>query len=516
LAAQQQAAASSKNAEAAAERDQLKEKIARVEKELNSTKTELDGANDRNNKLRERLRQFQKMIQDLRAKEKELVRQLAEAASRGGQQQPTTDVVGEGPTPPTLEQEAAKPTQASKPKVAEDTDGKPDIPIEAPAPAASRELLRPPPGGFSFGPSEAATKAQAKELTATAEIKSHSAGSVFVQASTTSQPTVSASVPVATQKPDDEGGNVPSTPSSGDAPSAAPASLLSPKTTPQALLPPRRNSGNKAELSMKERLLEKKRLLAERVAKKKELQRQAVEAGENAEPSQKRQKLESEKGDAAAASSPVPPAQAPIPSQKDQVMTSESKDKEEEEGEVAEALVEEDSKTETAPLSSAPESAGVAVTGGVAFGRPSGLGAINPFGGAPAPFGIGSAPVFGSAASISVGTTFGSKVTSNPSSGGGAFLDLTPPGTQATPPTFQFGTGGNITLPTPSTRQTSTNSPFGAFSGSGSGSSPNPFGAFGGASPGGGAKPLFGSAAATEEPKQEEAEKMADVEQTDA
>jgi hypothetical protein len=508
LAAQQQAAASSKNAEVAAERDQLKEKIAKIEKELNSAKTELDGANDRTNKLRERLRQFQKMIHDLRATEKELESRLAEAEARSGQQQPTTEVVADGPTASQSENETAKPTQALKPKVAEDAEGKPDTPTEAPTPA--KELLRPPPGGFSFGPSEAAAKAQPKELPATAEAKSQSSGSLASKASTPSQPTGSASAPLAAQKPDDEGRKVPSTTTAN----AGDSTALSPKTTTQALLPPRRGSGNKAELSMKEKLLEKKRRMAEKMTKVLQLQAEARQAGESAEPAQKRPKLESEKDtatvsdEATVATSPFPPAHAPSLSQKDQVMTSESKggeDEEGEEGEVAEAVV------ETTPPSSAPSSTGAAVAGGIPFGRPSHLGAVNPFAGAPAPFGSGSAPVFGSAASISGGTTFGSKAASASSPGGGAFLEMTPPGTQATPPTFQFGNSGNITLPTPSTRQTSANSPFGVFSGSGTGG-PNPFGAFGGASPVGGAKPLFGSAAPSEEPKQEEAEKVAEAE----
>lgn len=61
------------------EREELKQQIAKMDKDAKSAKTELDGANSRNDRLRERLREFQTMIRDLRAKEKTLAEQLASA-----------------------------------------------------------------------------------------------------------------------------------------------------------------------------------------------------------------------------------------------------------------------------------------------------------------------------------------------------------------------------------------------------------------------------------------------------
>jgi nucleoprotein TPR len=131
------------------------------------------------------------------------------------------------------------------------------------------------------------------------------------------------------------------------------------------------------------------------------------------------------------------------------------------------------------------------------FGRAMGTGQTSTFG-APSAFGQGfqgSAP-----------TGFGSMATSStPSSGfGNSFLNMKPPGSSTTAPTFSFGGSSTIKLPTPS-QTAPTPSPFGAF-----GERRTSFGSFGGGSASGGMSnlPLFGTPAA--QPAAEELPEAAD------
>lgn len=233
--------------------------------------------------------------------------------------------------------------------------------------------------------------------------------------------------------------------------------------------------------------------------KKLQLARQAAEAKlneESSEPATKRPKIGSdEKADAPATdntstTSPLPTSPSPVP----QVMEAESKDNadgdEGEDGEVAE-----EPATEAAE---ANEEKPAVANPFAATGKPSGFGIVaSSFGGTAAPFGSGQTPVFGSSAATTLptGSAFGTKPAAKDASGGGAFLNITPPGAQAAPPTFAFGSSGSITLPTPSiaARSSSGSSPFGMFAPSGGG-----FGVFGASA--GGAKPLFGSPPAATSP----------------
>jgi hypothetical protein len=105
---------------------------------------------------------------------------------------------------------------------------------------------------------------------------------------------------------------------------------------------------------------------------------------------------------------------------------------------------------------------------------------MTPFGG----FGSGTAvPILGQ------GSGFGSTMT-----GGGAFLDIKPPGSSSAAPTFSFGSSPSITLPMPS-QTLSAPSPFGVFGG-GTASTGSAF-TFGQSSTSFAAAPLFGSPTAT-------------------
>jgi hypothetical protein len=113
-------------------------------------------------------------------------------------------------------------------------------------------------------------------------------------------------------------------------------------------------------------------------------------------------------------------------------------------------------------------------------------------------------------------TSFGSMATSStpPASGfGGSFLNMKPPGSSTTAPTFSFGGSATIKLPTPS-QAIPTPSPFGAFGGGST--SFGSFGGGGGVGSGMSTRPLFGSPAAPpaaeEQPEAVDEDEMEDGE----
>ena len=243
LTAQKQALASSKNAQAATERDQLKEKMAKVEKDLSSAKTELEGANERNTKLRDRLRQFQKMIKDLREKEKTLEGQLAEANAGG-----TASVSASTPAPAATTFLQQTTTAQKDAKDAKDQETKVDPEPEQPASVkATQEVLKLPTGGFKFGPSEGSRPG--KDATSTLS----AAAPVFQPTSppTTSVPTVAATTAKPTQATTSPAvAPAPSTGATSPKP-ASPKPAASPVAAEAANMSPRRNSGMKQDAGKK-------------------------------------------------------------------------------------------------------------------------------------------------------------------------------------------------------------------------------------------------------------------------
>ena len=118
----------------------------------------------------------------------------------------------------------------------------------------------------------------------------------------------------------------------------------------------------------------------------------------------------------------------------------------------------------------------------ISFGRCTNLATAS----TQAPAALGSTET----SSIPPPTTFGSAASSSakpPAFGGGAFLNMKPPGTTA--PTFTFGSSGTITLPTPAKGLPASGVQFGSFG-------------YGGSSPFSGSavqahQPLFGASSST-------------------
>jgi hypothetical protein len=149
------------------------------------------------------------------------------------------------------------------------------------------------------------------------------------------------------------------------------------------------------------------------------------------------------------------------------------------------------------------------------FGKPSTFGSDTPFGGG-TPFGMastfgsgkaGASLTFGSSATVpKMGPEKGesssaqASVTDKPSSfGGGAFLNMKPPGSTGVAPKFSFGSSTSITLPTPAKGTPSSSARFGAF-GQGSAS---PFGS-GLSRASAQAQPLFGTSSTVTKPAEQD------------
>lgn len=143
---------SSASLEVAKERDQLKEKIQKMEFEALSTKTELDGANQRLEMLKKRMRQFQETLNKQTAKIEELEKALAAATSNTVPEPESMQVVPKATTPQAKLHGTDKPAgkeqdQAPIHEVMKET--KAAVPSQG---VMKDELPCVPEGGFKFGP----------------------------------------------------------------------------------------------------------------------------------------------------------------------------------------------------------------------------------------------------------------------------------------------------------------------------------------------------------------------------
>ena len=458
-----------------------------LNEKIKSLTTQLSGANGRNETFREKLREFQKKIRELTVKEKTLMEELEKARK---QQVSTPSVPAPAPAPVTK----AKPTSPVPPAAAEKASEKPVEKKDEAAVAGAGESEVPsvPEGGFKFGPSTTEDDSN-KELRADAPS--------FVPG----KKAADASLPAKTPSPE----------------AKVPSKTPEPKPRP----PTRQGSGEKMEMSVKEKLMAKKRKLAELKEKK------LAEAAKKSEEKEIAKDPEEPK---------TKPVSVPGPATKKAKKTVEEIAKEPEEPKTkpasvpgpatkkAKKAVEEPPVSEAAkeyPKSEAQDEAKEATndaempdgdaekTGSATEDvsaqddqkkeEPAAAATTpsfkNPF--ASNTLG-GPAPVFGQAASAV------------PSSSGG-FLNMKPPGSTTAPPTFSFGkNSGSISLPIPS-QSAPAPSPFGAFGGA-FGGSPATFGSFGGSdaqpkAPQFGS-PLFGAPASTDEKEDEEKEEGEEME----
>ena len=504
-----------KDATSKKDMDELKEKISKLEKEKEAEAIQLKGSTTMNEKLRERLRQFQKTISELRKEKATLTNQIAEARSASKKKEaeaakavaslkekqsnvakPTAATTTAAPTTTTTK---AVPTESTTKTVSEGekTDAavqKESATTSAPSTETKtaiekkdekKVLPKVPPGGFKFAPSKKAEDASEKKESATVSKKRPAAD-------------------IAKQ----------------EAPGQKKVAIEGEKastTTPVQRPPPpnRRNSGEVKEMSLKDKLMEKKRKLMElkkaKEAAKQELEAKASEPA-SSEPDAKRNKTEAageEKATEPPKSNPpalsakaaafVPNASAPLKNavaavaaksaspEKKSTEESESKEKDSEE------------KAVTGQTSAFGSAGSTSVFGGGAkapstfgsgfssaststFGKPSGFGSVGTgFGSSGATaekssFGFGAVKPDGGAASTSTPASSGF--------GGAAFLNIKPPGSSSgTAPKFSFGKSSSITLPTPGAATPASNM-FNPFS------SPTTSQPFGGQAS---AKPLFGS-----------------------
>ncbi len=494
--------------------DELKAKIAELEKQKESEAIQLKGSTQMNEKLRNHLRKFQINIQELKKEKESLTKQLAEARSKVETKEAEAakavatlkekeSALAKTTTPTPMETSTKSVPVQNKPAATV-----PKEPVASPAAPPSTEakpttekkeekkvMPKVPPGGFKFAPSKtsavstvAAKKAEPEKKEAAAVSKKRPATDLGKQEAPAQKKTATGA------------------PSSGEKGDSSP----SPKRSPA---PIRRKSTDVKEMSMKEKILEKKRKLAE-LKKAKE----AAEQVRSNSPTPPAAKKPDNSGDGKIVEKKSPlnvkaPAFVPNPfalkkAAAQMAAKSPKADSTNEDGEMKES---EDKVGETPTFGSASSTGSVFGGGSKAptsFGA-FGSGSTSTFG-KPSGFGSGGS-VFGSSAASSGKSSFGfgaakpaeeDSASGSTSSGFGsaAFLNIKPPGssTGATPQ-FSFGSSGSaIKLPTPGApTPASKMNVFGGFS------SPAATQSFGGQTS---VKPLFGSIPEKKEDEKEDGE----------
>jgi colicin import membrane protein len=545
--------ASKETSAASKEAAELKQKIVKMEKDAESVKTELLGANSRNDRLREKLREFQTIIRELRSKEKSLTEQLAAATK-----------VAPAPVAPPASETQKDTALTDKSELTSRAEH--DLPVKDTTPMRKTTLtstiLIPevPRDGFKYGPSasllvEAAGKKEETHATEAPALPNQQARESVQFFASSLRPSATPFVP--SNIPEPKKSSVSST-SQADAEAKSPsvaqtAQVTSPKNPPQLeVKSARRLSGEKKEMSLKDKLLEKKRQLeaAKKAAEEKKRKLEAekvskddkniddqndhalkkhkvdkvsdtISSSETSKVEEKPAKESKREGTelmeiqeqqaianlyTALIPSAVTDVAGDVPAKSDDgtklttSVVSESHEQDQPSFDVIETIVEETGgameedgeKMEDEAITANEETNKVSETVSGAIPQDS-------------------APIFATNASHTTAFLPVSTVappapfvnTGLPASSGGAFLDIKPPGTTDTPPVFTFGTTTSIVLPTPSIQQPAL-SPFGAF---GSSTSSHFGSVFGGVQ----SRPLF-SAPSEPSIEEKEGEKMDDEE----
>lgn len=518
--------------EGASQKDlsEAKDKLTKLEAERANEKIQLTGAQEMNDKLRERLRQFQKTITDLKQKEATLEKELKDTKDDLERQRQSAPATGTVTTEETKKQAsiegAAKTTKAlSKPSTIDagssdrTTPAAQDPPKESIQDAVATKkpeknvLLSVPPGGFKFAPSPPEqTKSPAKAAPPTAAPPapapnvSESAVPVepdMTARSSNKRPAELIEDVAETKKAKPQEPTVAE--SATESSSAVVAATGEPdvvdttKGSDSSSGMQRRGSGETKELSMKEKLLQKRSKLILALQKKKE-QMEIESSVDKDEPVAKKSKVDNA---SAIEQSTTEDSQGPVET------GSASAEKEQDEPDsIVETLDLGQTRDDAVPSVSTvstvlnPFASSFTPQGSVfgstqtGFGVPSGgfgQNIIEPAMGQTAPsepapsfgqvsFGTGSSlggNLFGRkdpTTAITMGSGFGG--TSTGFGSGSAFLNIKPPGSSAAPPTFSFGSSASIVLPTPA-NPSPQSSMFSAFSVA---NQPSPFAA----------KPLFG------------------------
>ena len=188
----------------------LKEKLQKMESESKSNKTELKGANDRIEMLKQRMRQFQKQLGEQRKKISDL-----ESAAAAPVAEVKAPAMAPVPAPALKPAETAKPAESTQPESKEEKPTEPKEESkseeatsekEQPAPAVKETAKEPvqevlptaPAGGFKFGPSTTqASKAAAAPSAPSAKKEESQKRAAPAEATPESRATVSTSAPPA-------------------------------------------------------------------------------------------------------------------------------------------------------------------------------------------------------------------------------------------------------------------------------------------------------------------------------
>jgi len=512
--------------------DELKEKIQKLEKLRETEAIQLKGSTQMNEKLRERLRQFQKTMIDLKKEKESLTKQLTEARSNSEQNaaekaKAVAPVKKKESAPESVAEKSPVTTSVEPTSKDSSTKAKAAVPVPKQNPVAANStsstetdkkdekqtLPKVPPGGFKFAPSKI------------------SAGPISAKKKSDSEPEKNDLASTSKKRPATEL-------SKEEVPSGKKAAITTKtidekvegkakadkESLPSSNSPPppnRRNSGEVKEMSLKDKLMEKKRKLME-LRKAKEAKQEVSNTSKpvSIEPDAKRNKTESSDGKlteaAISKSQDKTPSPAPALNAKAASFVPNANALKEaaaamaakaaspkanstgEDGELKESgekpVTEQTSATGGATSSTASIFGGGSKTqttfgsgfGSGAtptFGKPSGFGSVGT--------GFGSAAASGkSAFSFGAAKTEGESKTSSTTQssgfGGAAFLNIKPPSSSSgLTPQFSFGKTASITLPTPgaATPNPSMNM-FNAFSPPAASSN-----IFGGQAP---SKPLFG------------------------
>jgi hypothetical protein len=534
------ATSSTKDASLSKEVTQLKGQLTKLQSERESEKTQLEGANTINDKLRERLRQFQKKISESVKKEADLALQLKEAQAEVEKQKKalaeaaTSATVGPSFTDPPVEVALSNAPRASTtvstPSSIEvdlsgkGADDKADTAVKPPAPEtpaesvpkameAKKQVPKVPAGGFKFGPSDPAGDAERAQTPAASE-PPKPVESSFPQAAPapakkpveTSVPPVAAAVakkrPASTEEAGPEKKKTVISVEKEDAPADAAAADIGKEQAvadenvgenSEAQKPAigRRMSGEKKELSFKEKLLERKRKLAEameRIKKAEFTKRSKMEEQAKAEDVEGGADVSEQIAEVvpvvATAATEKGSEEPPVGKGEDDITANESGAVMEDDGggegtDIVEGLGLSgdfsEQESDVASFTPPPPASSAALFGSSSNVNPFGVTSFGQAGGTSvfgmsSGFGTGSATTFG-AVPLGGGAGFGvapsgfggdSFTLASPFGGGGALLNMIPPGSSTAPPQFSFGSSSSITLPMPAQKPPA-NALFSAF-----------------------------------------------------
>lgn len=402
--------------------EELRSKISQLEDERNNAKKLLSGASEMNEKLRERLRQFQKVINESKKKEALLHSQLEQARSTKGRDcDPETNTHTQSKTIATFSPQEGKDFGEMQHEHQEEKSQEMDSVGTTTQARTSTAIPNVPLGGFMFGPSQPADPT----FEASANDESSLQKDVVVEVNDSEEKAFDAD--------ENKGNNILN---KIPLPKDDPSSSSKAESAENSVGVPGRFSGERKELSMKEKLMERKRKLMMDMQLKQEALRKTQDEAQIAtakeEPPVKRTKvmiIDSHRSESLVDAKEAPDdARVSVPTTN---ISNEPSMSPLTDSAVSSALKSDDGQTTFPSTGSDKHTESGSETN---FDKTS----VNQH----------------------LDNTLSNSDQKDSALFGSAFLNIKPPGSSA--PKFQFGSSNAITLPTPSTHQTS--NIFNAFS----------------------------------------------------